>query len=593
MKRILNAIQELMGNVIKQSPLVFIVCTIAAIVNGFLSPFNVWINSKIIELGALVASNQMSFISYLPYLFILCISCLAPSILNTVFSVYITPTCEILIRTIYKGKMLKKLKRIKYEHMENVESLEIIQKAYTRSEEAAIHLFPNYYYRFFASVCTIVGMFYLFCSVRWWFLFTILVPFLLDTYVKAKDNFNIYNEMETYWNQEHQYGILGNILRSRDYLYESHTLQSSSFLISAYEKRLHNRNVEFEKFYWLNLKKHFAGHNLIKLAQIINAFLLLFLYLNGELEISKLIALSLAVFSSLWSGLDQFGSIIKWLGHHIKAYEYYDKFFELSEEEYGVLDKLPEHMSIEFRNVCFSYPKSSKKILNNVSFVIEPGEIVSLVGGNGEGKTTIIKLLLGLFHPDSGEILIGGIPICAYSQDAREKLFSVVFQDFSKFELTLNENVGVGNVSEIEDLKAIQQAIHKAKIDQFLSTLPDNGNSLLGRSFDGGVDVSGGQWQRIAIGRAFMGERPILILDEPTSQVDPMTESEIYSDFSKVALGRTTLLVTHRLGATTIANKILVLSNGTIIESGSHDELIKKKGLYSKMFLSQQQWYTS
>ena len=450
--------------------------------------------------------------------------------------------------------MLQKLKKMRYEHMESESSVEIIEKAYSRAEEAALHLFPNYYFRFLSSFVSVIGILYLFGSIRWWLLLTILIPFGIDTYLTSKNKYNIYEEMETYWNKEHQYTILSNILKSRDYVKENRLFQSSDYLIGTYKTRLNDRNKDFERYYFKNLKKHFLEQNISKIAQLINAFLLLWIYIQGDLSIGQLIAMTIATFSSLWSSLENYGSIFKWIGHHVKAYEYYDKYFELSEDEYGQIDTIPKDVSIEFENVCFAYPGTNKQVLSNLSFNIKSGEKVAIVGQNGEGKTTIIKLLLGLFQPDKGEIRINGHPISDYSRYARERLFSPVFQDFNKYNITLKENIGIGDVDNLDNLLNIQSAMQKAKVEDFINVLPNGIHTLLGRSFEGGVDISGGQWQRIAIARAFMGDKPILILDEPTSQLDPMAESDIYSDFAKMVTDKTAIFITHRLGSTTIVD---------------------------------------
>lgn len=226
------------------------------------------------------------------------------------------------------------------------------------------------------------------------------------------------------------------------------------------------------------------------------------------------------------------------------------------------------------------------------TFCIKPGERIAIVGKNGEGKTTLIKLLLGLYQPDEGEIRIGGIPLTAYSRTAREKMFVPVFQDFTKYDITLQENIGVGDIANLQDTQRITTALHKAKADSLAAKLPDGMQTLLGRSFVGSVDLSGGQWQQVAIARAFMGDKPIMILDEPTSQLDPMAESEIYADFAAMVQGRTAIFITHRLGATTITDRILVLEQGQISQDGTHAELLQQPGLYAQMFDMQKQWYT-
>jgi len=399
--------------------------------------------------------------------------------------------------------------------------------------------------------------------------------------------------MEKFWNQDRQYGILVNMLKSREYIMENRLFGASDFLINTYRKRFSKRNREYEKYVLKYTRQHVIALAITCITQLGNALLLLLLYFSGDLSIGMLISLTLVIFTSLYGGggLRGFTNFVGSSVWHLKTYEYYDKYFLLSEDDYGEDDEMPTDFTIEFSNVHFKYPGTDKQILKGLSFKIKHNEKVSIVGENGEGKTTMIKLLLGLFQPDSGEILIGGKPLNNYSWAVRRRLFGPVFQDFVKYSVTLGENVGVGDVDKINDNNAVSTAMCKAKVDAFTDTLHNGINTLLGRDFDGGVDLSGGQWQRIAIARAYMGDKPILILDEPTSQLDPMAESRIYSEFAEMSDNKTAVFITHRLGSTMITERIFVISNVHISQTGSHDELMEQGGIYADMFNSQKQWY--
>jgi ATP-binding cassette subfamily B protein len=469
--------------------------------------------------------------------------------------------------------------------------MEIIDKAYTRTENAVRHLFPMYVMGFISSFISSVGILAIVAAVDWRLLVFILALFALETGFSLKFFHNIYDELETYWNQERQYTTLGNMLKSRDYIKENRLFQISNFLIGTYRKRLHKRNWEYEKFYFKQLRSQFVGQNITRIAQVGSALMLLYLFSQGSISIGLLISLTLAIFNTIFGCLSGCVQLIRFSGYHINFFDYYDKYFALSEDALGNDKDMPVDCTIEFDNVHFTYPGTQKEILKGLSFAVKGGEKVSIVGENGEGKTTMIKLLLGLFQPDSGEIRIGAKPLSAYSPEVRARLFGPVFQDFVKYSVTLGENVGVGDVARVADKGAVAEAMKKAKADGFAEKLSSGTETLLGRDFEGGVDISGGEWQRIAIARAFMGDKPILILDEPTSQLDPMAESRIYSEFAEMAAGKTALFITHRLGSTMITDRILVISEGKVTQSGSHDELMNSGGLYADMFNSQKQWY--
>ena len=282
--------------------------------------------------------------------------------------------------------------------------------------------------------------------------------------------------------------------------------------------------------------------------------------------------------------LNLIGSTIlfRFSGYHLNFFEYYNKFFNLSDEPAGTESDVPKEVEIEFRDVWFRYPGTERDILKGLSFRVGKGEKVSIVGENGEGKSTMVKLLLGLFQPDRGEILINGRNLSEYTAEGRSKIFGTVFQDFVRYSISAKENVAVGSIDKLEDQQAFMTAIHRANAEQVFSGLPNGGDTLLGRDFDGGCDLSGGQWQRIAIARAFMGDKPVLILDEPTSQLDPMAE---------MAHHKTAVFITHRLASTRITDKIYVISGGIASECGTHEELMAQGGLYYTMFEAQKQWY--
>ena len=594
MKRIFAAYKKLFAILFKESPFLIFATFASAILTGVIFPLNAWLTSEILNKGLLVAAKELAFNQYIPYLVLFVVTVVVPVLIGGLFIYsYVEPRCTLIFRTDYKGKMMQKLKVMRYEHLENDKSMEIIDKACTRAENSVAHLFPMYVYETTQALVATIGVLYLFCTVKWWLLLTILIPFIVELFFAQSYSYEIYNELEKYWQKERSYTILGKFLRSREYLQENALFNSADYLIDTYRKRLGKRNREYESYFFKHLKTNFKKQNITRIAQIVNALLLLFFYLNGEINIGLLMSLTLYLFTSLysWNGLDGCTFLFKSSGYHIQFFDYYEKYFSLSDEIHGEIDEIPNDLSIEFDEVYFKYPNTETSVLNGLSFKINHGEKISVVGENGEGKTTMIKLLLGLFQPDSGEIRVGGIPLNSFSQRVKINLFGPVFQDFVKYNLTLKENVIVGNISANDDDSFVDEVMKEAGIAEFLDLLKNGYNTLLGRDFEGGYDLSGGQWQRIAIARALMKENSILILDEPTSQLDPMVESKIYQEFAKMTNDRTTIFITHRLGSTRITNRILVISNGVITEEGSHQQLMQQKGIYSKMFNSQKQWY--
>ncbi|GHU58761.1 hypothetical protein FACS189444_2950 [Spirochaetia bacterium] len=281
-------------------------------------------------------------------------------------------------------------------------SMKIIDSAYNGTENSARHLFPMYIYMTLIGIIASVGTLYMFGSVRWWLLLTLVVPFVLETWLAQKYYVNIYDELAAYWEKERRYTLLGTMLKSRDYIRENRLFQMSNFLIQTYRKRLHCRNREYEKYYFKHLRTHFTGQNISRIAQIGNALILLWLYTQGALNIGLLISLTLTVFSSLFNDLMCSTHMFRYSAMHIKSFDFYDKYFALSEDTYGDTVELPADCAIEFDDVHFTYPGTDKPVLQGLTFRVASGEKVSGVGENGEGKTTMVKLLLGLFQPDTG-----------------------------------------------------------------------------------------------------------------------------------------------------------------------------------------------
>jgi len=262
---------------------------------------------------------------------------------------------------------------------------------------------------------------------------------------------------------------------------------------------------------------------------------------------------------------------------------------ETSEKKLALPKKIKK--GFEFRNVGFKYPKSEAWVVRNINFELKAGEKLAFVGENGAGKTTLIKLLLRFYEPTEGEILLDDIPVKQYNQIQYQKYFGVIFQDFVKFELTLRENIAMGEIEEIRNQERIDSAAQKSLANEVISDLPGGYDQQLGKRFKQGKDLSGGQWQKIAIARAYMKDAEVLILDEPTSALDARAETEAFDRFIKLTEGKTAVIISHRFSTVRIADRIMVLKNGNVLEIGTHQELMKNDKLYAELFNLQAQGY--
>jgi ATP-binding cassette subfamily B protein len=251
---------------------------------------------------------------------------------------------------------------------------------------------------------------------------------------------------------------------------------------------------------------------------------------------------------------------------------------------------------LELRNVSFRYPSTERLILDGLDMTLEPGRHYALVGANGCGKTTLTRLVTGLYPVDSGSIRINGREISEYTYPELRGLFSIVYQDFARYGVSLYDNVFLGqafstNGSLPGSMTSERQVFERAGLGALIDQLLRGADTPLGKYVPDGSDISGGEWQRVAMARSLARPSALRILDEPTAALDPVAESELYASFERLTEGVTTLLITHRLGATNTADVIMVLDGGRIVESGSHAELMRLGGLYSRMYESQRYWY--
>ena len=250
--------------------------------------------------------------------------------------------------------------------------------------------------------------------------------------------------------------------------------------------------------------------------------------------------------------------------------------------------------TIEFVHVSFRYPNTERDVLHDVSFTIQPGETLALVGLNGAGKTTLIKLLTRLYDPTEGTILLDGKDLKDYDLSSLYSTFGIIFQDFGKYAVSAEENIRYGDIHKEADIDTVKYAATQSSAKAYIESLPDGYNTPLTRIFEpNGIELSIGQWQKLAVARAFYADSEILILDEPTASLDPIAEQEIFNQFDSLRNSKTTIFVSHRLSSATIADQIIVLENGCLIEKGSHSALMEQKGKYCELFSTQAKRYTS
>lgn len=477
-----------------------------------------------------------------------------------------------------------------YKHIENAQSWELISRVSRDPVKAVMDGFGAFV-QFLQIVIAIASVLILIVSQVWWAALTILafsIPMFWLSMRTGKKNYQAGREAEKF-NRRTDY--LGEVLTGRDNVDER--------TLFGYGDEVNQKwREQYEAGRILQLKvtaKMFLitkGSSLfIALIVLLVALTLIGPVVNGQMTAGMFMGVVGAVFGMIqqlgWQMSRSLENISR-VGEYMKDLT---AFVALSQAE-GALDKPdPEPVAFEslvFRNVRFQYPGGSRPILDGLSFTLKAGGHYAFVGKNGAGKTTITKLMAGLYPEYEGEIRINGKELREYPASALKAMFSMVYQDFARYDITMKENIALGDVHQ-KGKEA--QAAHLAGLDETIARLKNGIDTPLGKILAGGQDLSGGQWQRVAIARSLISRAPVKILDEPTSALDPISESQVYSEFEKLMDGKTTLFISHRLGSTKLADEILVVDGGKIIERGAHDALMEKNGQYARMFTLQQGWY--
>lgn len=416
------------------------------------------------------------------------------------------------------------------------------------------------------------------------------MPVFISETKFAGEGFRLFSWRAAETRQQH---YLENLLAREDFVTEVKLYQLGEMLLGRY------RNL-FEQLYGedrdLTLRRGLWGY-LLGLVST-GAFYLAYAWIVLETVLGKISLGDMTMYLTVFrQGQSTFSNALTSIGGMYEDNLYLSNLYDFLEEEVpkswgkATIGLNPQD-GIRFENVSFTYPGSSKPALRNISLHLKPREKLAIVGENGSGKTTLIKLLTRLYTPDSGRIFLDGLDLEEWDVDVLRRRVGVIFQNFVRYQFTVGENIGVGDVEHLENKIQWKTAAEKGMAQSFIDQLPQSFQTQLGRWFKGGQELSGGQWQKIALSRAFMrSQADILVLDEPTSAIDAQAEFEIFNHFRAITQNQMVLLISHRFSTVRMADKILVIENGEVIEQGTHEELLQLGGRYAKLFLLQAAGY--
>lgn len=499
------------------------------------------------------------------------------------------------LQKFYRGLLLEKCAKIEYQYIENSNSWDFLFRVLEKPEATIFDNF-NSFCQLAAILTSVSGIMLVIIVQIWWVPIVIILCCAPVFYFSVKSGKANYKAKCDTAELNRKTDYYSEVLSGRDYVDERSMFSYTSKINQEYQ-RVYLKSLHMQidtKFRWFIRTK--LGGVFTALASLIVILVLLNPAVNGVISIGMFISLVNAVLSLTWKLSWELSTIIDTMVSGIEYIKELNRFMCLNESTGALESPVIQNKieTIEFKNVSFSYPDTDVQILNNVSFLLEYGKHYAFVGANGAGKSSVVKLLTGLYKNYSGEIIINKKELRDYSLAELKGFFSAVYQDFAKHEFTLKENILIGNLSltsSDEDNRLINHALVMTEMDEFVETLSDKTDTNLGKIHDNGVDISDGQWQRLAMARAIVSPAPVRILDEPTASLDPIIENRIYELFGKISHSALTIFISHRLASTKIADEILVFENGAIAEKGNFETLIAKKGLYRKMFEEQRSWY--
>lgn len=577
---------------LKITPLWVVVRILNEIVSGLVPAFQVMILAKFVDTAIAIFGGTTEVKAIYSCLVAILLLITYMNVQKTLMNI-VTNRFNIKLKENFQLQIVEKRGKLQYQHIENNDTWDLTKRV---CEDPVGKVSGG-----FGLLLEILNMgvhigslFIMVVTQVWWAALLILVvavPLFLVAGKAGKADYEAFKEAAKY---SRKADYLKNILTGRE-MVEERTLFGYT---SGVNQKWHQ---EFERARKINLKVQGINFIRMKGASLITVFIslfivgvLLFPLGEGRLSIGMFMSLVTAAFNLIQMMSWQLSYVTRELVNYNEYMKDLSLFSKLSEQEGALENKASDFdfkfERLEFNNVSFRYPGTERYILKNFSLVLESDRRYAVVGLNGAGKTTLTKLLTGMYDNYEGEILLNGRSLRDYKLEELKAIFSVVYQDFAKYQVSVEDNVLLGAGMKCTEDQMIE-ALRNIELLETINQLPKGAHTYLGKIKEGGVDLSGGQWQRLAIARALVSNAPIIILDEPTAALDPVAESTVYEMFNEVTRGKSSISITHRLGASKRADEIIVIDEGSVAEKGNHETLIALEGIYATMFESQRSWY--
>lgn len=591
-KKKVNAIKAfmiLLPKMFKVSPVFMTICGVVSIIHGISWGLQTMLQQRFFDKASLFASKNASLGEVITALSFLALIYIGTQLLNGVGNFL-----PLVMYGIIDGRLAKevheKISRISPINFEDTDRLDDINKANQGKDNASFFVF------IILSILTFYVPYFLFMG---WYMFTlkpllacaiilVFIPTALSQLIRAK----VFSKLEDKSAPvRRQFDYYESCMVSRDYFKETRLLGAFNFFKKMYMDSLKLLNkLRFKANVKTNLMELFM--NLFTVVGYIGILYMLFYALmKGEITVGAFAAVSNSI-GMLYGIMEEI--ICRHIGgvaQNLGAIQNYIDFLNIPEME-GAQTEIGDNFDITLKDVSFAYPKAEKNALKNINLTIKNGETIAIVGENGSGKSTLIRLITGLYEPVKGKVSYGNVSTGEILLSSLARNISAVFQKFGRYQMTLSENIAISDSQKDVSTEELDRVVDMAGLTKDATCFTNGYDTMLSREFDG-VDLSGGEWQRIAIARAFYRKHKLIILDEPTAAIDPLEETRIYNRFAELAKDKTAIIVTHRLGSVKLADRIVVLKNGEIAEIGTHSELMEKNGEYARMYTAQSKWYSN
>ncbi|MEF7655680.1 MULTISPECIES: ABC transporter ATP-binding protein [Bacillus] len=566
----------------------FLFLVFIRIIEGFIPVINIFLFERLINEAARFINHSGNLEEVFVYLACQLVTFLLQYILEHLSIIndkYINQKIGLHMKEITFNKMEK----LAYIHFENPEFQNKLQMISSIDQRIVNNVTSSS--NLLKECITLISILVYLINIHWVLVVILFVGIIPLFIIEIKNGTSKYELMRNLTPVNREMFYITNLLYRRESVKELRLFQITSFLIKKWRQKYQENNLEE-----INLLKKqtvwlFVTEIILVLVYALTSAFLLYLMKLGRVLVGSLVAVLQAI-QNIQASLNSLIRSISNIYENLLYVKEFSSFISLPEID-EVKDKEEIHsiQEISIQQLNFTYPNQNIQTLKGINFTITPGKKIAIIGENGSGKTTLIKCLTGLYETDSSMIHVNGMSLNKIDLNKYFKKMSVLFQDFNRFEFTVRENIGFGNLEDLADTEKLKEVIKRVGLENYIKSLPNQYDSRLGRFFDGGNELSGGQWQKIAIARCLFRECDLIVLDEPTSALDPKSEVEIMEEFFRYSSDKAAIFITHRLGAAWLADEIIVMERGRIAERGTHQELLHLDGIYKELFVSQSKWY--